>query len=352
MSESLLTYRWFPLVGGLGWGRIRLSLLFKPVDIRLPPGISGFEVSTLEIRALASTDLSNSSDKLSMIIETEADQCKLNYPMTGTTQSRISLDSVRTSNTFKTMLDPNTSSETDWDIGRPIRLAVEYRHSCSILLSFVSKLSVLKRKVIGLAIIRLNDVADAEIVERTVPIFNTDNVKEAMKASYSYHPPHDEGIGDDARSTRRVDSPCKPIGFVRIKFVLHPGLSRVHKKLCKKDLRFRKIYEAWEIGNEMNQDISRVTGGEVLTKRMQHGEDRMKGQDDDRGDESDVDEGDSDEDREINDNEWIEGRDLDDREDITLDDDEEETQGYLARKREHSEALHKRVRAEPKAFLS
>jgi len=40
--------RWYPLDGGIGFGRIRISLLFRSVETRLPPNMLGWDVGTFE----------------------------------------------------------------------------------------------------------------------------------------------------------------------------------------------------------------------------------------------------------------------------------------------------------------
>ncbi|ORY07468.1 hypothetical protein K493DRAFT_101449 [Basidiobolus meristosporus CBS 931.73] len=44
--------QWFPLKGGIGFGKIRISFLFKPVLLTLPRELCGFEVGTLEVRRI------------------------------------------------------------------------------------------------------------------------------------------------------------------------------------------------------------------------------------------------------------------------------------------------------------
>lgn len=53
LSDVLLTSsqstRWYPLDGGVGFGRVRISLLFRSVDLKLPPAQLGFgEIGTFE----------------------------------------------------------------------------------------------------------------------------------------------------------------------------------------------------------------------------------------------------------------------------------------------------------------
>ena len=52
LSELLTTSsqvtRWYPLDGGIGFGRIRVSVLFRSIETRLPPKMLGWDVGTFE----------------------------------------------------------------------------------------------------------------------------------------------------------------------------------------------------------------------------------------------------------------------------------------------------------------
>ncbi|KAI5293866.1 hypothetical protein KEM52_005079 [Ascosphaera acerosa] len=41
--------RWYPLDGGIGFGRMRVSVLFRSVDLRLPPQLLGWDVGTFQV---------------------------------------------------------------------------------------------------------------------------------------------------------------------------------------------------------------------------------------------------------------------------------------------------------------
>ena len=47
-TTSSQVTRWFPLDGGIGFGRIRISVLFRSVETRLPPNMLGWDVGTFE----------------------------------------------------------------------------------------------------------------------------------------------------------------------------------------------------------------------------------------------------------------------------------------------------------------
>ena len=48
LTTSSQTTRWYPLDGGVGFGRIRISLLFRSIETRLPPNMLGWDVGTFE----------------------------------------------------------------------------------------------------------------------------------------------------------------------------------------------------------------------------------------------------------------------------------------------------------------
>lgn len=283
------------MVGGLGWGRIRLSLLFKPVDIDLPPRVSGYETATLEIKSISATDLSRHTNKsVSLMIQTESDQYILDTANeadeAGDSSIRRSIEgdlpdtpgSVRF--TSSTSFDFDEMTEVEWEIEKPIKLAVQYRHSCSIIISFVTKSKVVKKKkAFGIATVRLDDCPDGTLCQRTVPVFNTSEIGDAVKASTRYYRIQRESetqapqLGADqvfdARpsptSRKRASSigsstDVRLMGFVNLSLVVHPGVSRVHKKLCKKDLRFKRVYEAWDLATEMEKGDKRALSPSAL----------------------------------------------------------------------------------------
>jgi hypothetical protein len=341
--------RWFPLVGGLGWGRIRISLLWKPIDIVLPPLVSGYEIATLQITSLTSTDLSKLSDRpISIMLETEADKYTLNPGENASTNPSDESSSVvhkrqpsgqtgpSTPRSMRSSIgfDLENANELDWEISSPIGLAVEYRHSCSLIISFVARGRLKKKKTVALALIRLSDCEDSNDVNRTVPIFGTADVGLAVRASHRYATMSE----NDAASIRQErghvrarasfssqrSAPDIPLlGFVSVGFVLHPGVSRAHRKLCKKDLRFKKVYEAWEVSQDIEQGMDKVVSGDNIRQRKDA---LLQGQRDDDDDDDD-------------------GASSDDNEDGNEDGNYQVDAGdkFMADRKTHKEALHRGV---------
>jgi len=339
---------WFPIVGGLGWGRIRISLLWKPIDISLPPGVSGYEIATLEVLSMSATDVGKHTERnLSVTIETETDKFTLAFPVPGDDidghRSSLSINSMMPPATTPSSIKTNDLTELEWEITKPIRLAVEYRHSCSVLVSFVTRSSVLKKKrVIGLATIRLNDCPDGEECHQTVPIFATAEVKEAMHAAVQYHALRNGGESRQA-ATHAQDDEAKLIGFVSLSFVIHPGVSRAHRKMCKRDLRFKNAYEAWEAAKEVHRDQKQTSVGEILRSnkhKVANGEDEESDESDSE-DEYDVESVR----RRDGAGEAVPGQAMID------DQDEEDAKEFMPVQKAHSHALHKRVRVLTSLFF-
>ncbi|KAI1364973.1 hypothetical protein F5Y08DRAFT_305513 [Xylaria arbuscula] len=51
LQTSSQSTRWYPLDGGIGYGRVRISLLFRSVDLKLPPPQLGWDVGTFEFKS-------------------------------------------------------------------------------------------------------------------------------------------------------------------------------------------------------------------------------------------------------------------------------------------------------------
>jgi hypothetical protein len=349
--------RWFPLVGGLGWGRIRISLLWKPIDIVLPPRISGYEIATMQIKSFTSTDLSNLSDRpISVVLETEADKYTLDPGENTTTSAPWKPDesdhavksnthrrsisgqgiprTPRSSRSAIMGLDPEDSTELDWEINKSIGLAVEYRHSCSLIISFVAHGRLKKKRTVGLALIRLSDCEDSTDTLRTVPVFGTADVGLAVRASHRYAKMSESDAASISRERGHVrarpsfsstkSAPEIPLlGFVSVGFVLHPGVSRAHKKLCKKDLKFKKIYEAWEVSQDIELGLDKIHAGDDVrrTKDTLLNREGENGEGDSNGDSDEEEEDDDD-----GDEEGMAG-----------------DKGFMADRKTHKEALHRRV---------
>ena len=158
LSEVLTTSsqvtRWYPLDGGVGFGRIRISLLFRSVETRLPPHMLGWDVGTFEFM----------SDRILALGWNKNTKLKLR---TGGSTGKIS----------KT--DCHTTHEKDgvyWDVIKNdtavVRLPVRYRYRSPVVFEFhVAG----KRGAVAYAQIWLQHLTDNEETPIDIPIWTTKN---------------------------------------------------------------------------------------------------------------------------------------------------------------------------------
>ncbi|OCF32225.1 hypothetical protein I316_06139 [Kwoniella heveanensis BCC8398] len=287
--------RWFPLVGGLGWGRIRISLLWKPVDMSLSHGLSGYEASTLRLRSFSFSSLGiglGTDKSISVLLHTDADKYELRAGDVDEPGSTTSNNGRPRSGTGST----SEEIEMEFDLSpRHVRLAMMYRHSCSLVITFITRSSVLKKKkVLGVGVVRLAQMDDGE-GEARVGIYGTTDVEKVLRAEQrsseaepklnteddrrdagQLHEPSTNSSRDRSKSisarssrsslslrssrahTRREasddDQSSSPaaadsiplLGYANLRWNIIPGIGKVHRKIAKRDLRFAKVYEAWE----------------------------------------------------------------------------------------------------------
>ncbi|WWC91590.1 uncharacterized protein L201_006536 [Kwoniella dendrophila CBS 6074] len=407
-TRSQIT-RWFPLVGGLGWGRIRISLLWKPLDMSLPRGFSGYEVATFRLKALSfnSLGIGLTNDKgLSVLLSTDSDKYELD---TSPEQLSSTPASARTS--LEKLNSPSRPSldeelELEFDLSsKHIRLAIMYRHSCSLLITLVQRSSVLKKKrIMGMGVVRLGNMIDGQGSAR-IGIWGTEDVEKMMRCQEVLD--HEEnGLHIDGNDNHGLMSPPlngtprKPsfrkrissrksieiqhrqrqraisvssvnssrtslsldnkdrdrdvplLGYANLEFKLIPGVSRVHRKVAKRDLRFGKVYEVWESSKEIEMGWDKMNEGERIKDEMKGIKNDLKehsqqnnnnhsnsSDSDSNGNSSSSDSGDSDDDDNSDDEKQKNENDLV-KDDIS--DSEDELDRKMSERKAHSHALHKR----------
>ncbi|KAF8150751.1 hypothetical protein B0H34DRAFT_791097 [Crassisporium funariophilum] len=201
-----------PLVGGIGYGRMKLSLIFRSVQLKLPKRLLGWDVGTLEIHphATASNDL-----------PAEYASCRLKF---------------RTLH-GKGKMAP--SQEGGWSTrqGRPVRLAVQKRYTACLLIT-------LRKRAVGpdvtpaFCTLWLKDIPDDEEVRLSLPIRrNEDGAVAQARANAT------EDIGEH-------------VGTLDLSVRLWPGLSGYHKYLADHDANMADVMEVLDYA-EGSQDTSK-----------------------------------------------------------------------------------------------
>lgn len=154
LQTSSQVTRWYPLDGGIGFGRVRISVLFRSVETRLPPQQLGWDVGTFEFP----------SQKILATGYTAKTKLKLR---TGGSSGNIGRNNCQ------------TTDEGDgifWDLAQDngkynIRLPVKYRYRSPIVFEFhVAG----KRAADAYAVVWLHHLEDNKEEDINIPIWKTD----------------------------------------------------------------------------------------------------------------------------------------------------------------------------------
>lgn len=154
LQTSSQVTRWYPLDGGIGFGRVRISLLFRSIETRLPPNQLGWDVGTFEFK----------SDKILALGYDSYSKLKLR---TGGSSGKIARTQCR-------KLDEGDG--ISWDISKKdgknnVRLPVKYRYRSPVVFEFHTST---KRKADAYAVIWLHHLEDNKEVNLNIPIWKTD----------------------------------------------------------------------------------------------------------------------------------------------------------------------------------
>ncbi|KAF1949613.1 hypothetical protein CC80DRAFT_256363 [Byssothecium circinans] len=206
----------FPLSGGLGYGRARISLVFRPVQLQAPQNLLGWEFGTLEIKpAVKAIDIPKDLQNLRMKIRTTLARGKLHSGSQDSEQNHHDGGIV-----WKTKKDS------------PIRLAVHKRYSTPLVVEF-RKDSALADRTPAFCVLWLKDIVDNE--EQTIRLT-------VLK-------------GDLSRAENNVlEEHGEKVGEIELTMTFWSGLSGYHSPLAKKDRHIADVMEVLDTCND-NDDM-------------------------------------------------------------------------------------------------
>jgi hypothetical protein len=212
LETSSQVTRWYPLDGGVGFGRIRISLLFRSVETRLPPNLLGWDVGTFEFisnRIMAVGYEQNAGIKL----------------RTGGSIGKVSRSVCQKSPEGDGMI---------WDMSKTdkVRLPVKYRYRSPVVFEFhVAG----KRKADAYSVIWLHHLIDNEDTPFNVPIWTTSHPARLTQNYITEHNYKNElGLED-----------LKEVGRLHFRARFKPGMDPSHRAFIQ-DNDSRETYESWE----------------------------------------------------------------------------------------------------------
>ncbi|KAJ7281538.1 hypothetical protein C8J57DRAFT_1463740 [Mycena rebaudengoi] len=198
----------FPLTGGIGYGRMQVSLVFRSVQSALPRALLGWDVGTLDIQpqAQASHDLPAELAACKLLLKTPHGKGKLHAHADGGWRQKR---------------------------GKPVRLAVKKRYA-SCLLVELRKHVLGPDQTVAFATLWLRELVDGEETTVTLPVWR--NAHGALERARGNAAAEVEG--------------GERMGTIELKVRMCPGLSGYHEKLAQNDASLGDVMGALDCAEE------------------------------------------------------------------------------------------------------
>lgn len=192
----------FPLSGGVGYGRARISMVFRSVQCQLPREMLGWDYGTVDVKPkVKAIELPQEFQKMRMKIRTRTSRGKV-----------------------------HSKGQDEWETknGKPIRLPVRMRYAAPLIIEFRQD-ATLRDHTPAFGILWLKDVPDNE--EKTVRVTiwkgDFDRAQDNVLSSY----------GDK-------------IGEIELTLTFWSGLSGYHEKFAKGDKHMGQVMEVLDVAND------------------------------------------------------------------------------------------------------
>lgn len=225
----------YPMAGGIGHGRVRISMVFRSVELQAPRELSGWNFGTLEITdSITTQDLPK--DLLGLRLK------------------------LRTSINHGKMYDPTSDGVWTAKKDRPVRLAVRKRYCSCVIIEF-RKHSLPMDKTVAFAIFWLKDIPDDEERRVVLPVWQ----------------------GDD--DLKRAETNClttmgEQVGSITVSMTHWHGLGSYHHALAKHNPTLKSVMELLEIAHdssEITDSVENVSTSSSEDSSDEEGEGKSEG---------------------------------------------------------------------------
>ncbi len=214
--------RWYSISEGIGYGRIRVSLLYRNINLTIPRALQGWNLGTLTIfgvKAFADEAKRQILKDTSLKISTMTSQKTI-----GSIHAKITDECCIT-----------------WETGN-IVMPIRRRHASSLCFEInqggipFSKAGLLST-TLGQCVISLSCLDDNSRKEIEIPIFQTNDYIGFRQNAMPNNDSEESGLGTDRRLER--------IGTMVVDCILESGLSHAHKKYAKRSSDLAQNHQAW-----------------------------------------------------------------------------------------------------------
>ena len=231
----------FPLVGGIGYGRARVSIVFRAVTLQLPKELRGWDYGTLEISNVeAGKYLIDDIRKLKVKFSTSIATSRMRPTSDGKGDERGGMYRPEENQGWT---KKHQSAED------PTYLAVKSRYSTPLMIEFYQPALVSGEKMPGFAVFWLKDIPDDE--EQTIRLPVWTGSKEAIKRGRGC-------VGYDGLEEHEA-----PLGTIKLTIKFWRGLSGYHTRLAGKsrEVKLRNVMEALDSANDNKEGKGKGTAG-------------------------------------------------------------------------------------------
>lgn len=197
----------YPLMGGVGFGRVRLSMVWRSVQLQAPPQDLGWSYGTLEVQSgVSASDVPSDLQQMKLRFRTDLGYAKMYPDKDGGWQSRKQ---------------------------QSLKLAVKQRYASCLSVQFTQH-SLLKDKTGAFAVLWLCQIPDEDQQELTLPVWK----------------------GDFNRATACTLDECgEKVGTIKVKLTFWSGLGGAHSKWASKDPNLRDVVEVLDCGRDELEDL-------------------------------------------------------------------------------------------------
>lgn len=261
LSEVITTTcrvtRWYTLTGGLGYGKIRLTLLWRSTELNIPAQLRGWNVGVIEV---ASCYIGGVTGSHKAIAE-KRDASILFETVGGRTETE----------TVSPGTEEGDALNYSWNLTDPVRVPVRQRYPNFLYIHLRSDSRVPGRSHrIAHAVIPMNRLHDNTEVKKRVPLYETsewqqfeqdvlrdmtlrDQLADSGKSTKKLVPVLDEMVQDTSgeaagKETKdeKGDLAVRRVGYLDIVLVFHSGLGPEHRAVMAGDHELRAAFECFQ----------------------------------------------------------------------------------------------------------
>ncbi|KAL9940078.1 hypothetical protein V8E36_000783 [Tilletia maclaganii] len=256
-SAGRITDSW-SLTGGVGYGKIRISLLFRSLDVTIPKALSGWNIGVLEVGACRVTGLAGS--------DFEKRECSLLFDCNGASaETEDANPSIRAQEAGSDAPVSGPTAQYGWSLDDPIKIPVRTRYPSTLFITLRSDRSLGRHITHAFACLPLNRIPDDTIITHRVPLFHTQNLQtfeqETLRAMTADKQLAQSSEHASARRGPVLEEMCslaevgvKPkdlagasiqhVGWLQLTCVFNSGCGPEHRSLLSGDSELRVVYDS------------------------------------------------------------------------------------------------------------